>query len=384
MSLTDLFTELNKYQANFIIMGKAALYLTAGVLLAWVSGKVWDKFVGRMAARTATELDGRLVLVSHRPLVVLVFLVSVKSLVKSLGNEAAALPGAAFLGFLDNLFYALAVVVIAFWVDSCIQTALAWYSGEYAQKNQSSLEQFLPLVRQLVRILVYFLALTFILEHFGKNITGLIATAGVASLAIALAAQETLSNMLAGLMIMIDRPFRPGDRIEMENGQLGDVLQIGTRTTRILTLDNTVIVVPNKELANSRIVNHVFPTPRVTLRLRVGVAYDSDLSAVKAVLNGILAENQRVLEDPAPNIFFTDFGDSSLNLLIVCWIEDFKNRFAVMDELNTEIKARFERAGIVIPFPRRDISFIPAELKSALGQPVEEEKGRQGSVKASN
>lgn len=360
-----LVQELGRYEAYFILAGKTALYLAGCVLLAWVAGRIWNAFVERLATRTATELDGKLAATSRRPLVVLVCLASVKSAFRLLSAEPAW-HELGLSGFLDNVLYTAMVVVLAVWLDLAVHAAVEWYSGDYAARTQGSLEQFLPLVRQLVRLLIYFLAVTFILEHFGKNITGLIATAGVASLAVALAAQETLSNMFAGLMIMIDRPFRPGDRIELDKGQVGDVLQIGTRTTRILTLDNTVIVVPNKELANSRIINYVFPTPRVSLRLKVGVAYDSDLHTVKAILGGVLAENPKVLEDPAPGVFFTEFGESSLSFLVVLWIEDYRERFAVLDELNMTIKERFERAGIVIPYPRRDISFVNAEQKDAL------------------
>ncbi|MCL6639619.1 MAG: mechanosensitive ion channel family protein [Firmicutes bacterium] len=362
--MSNLLQILVKYEEHLILVVKAAAFILASLLMAWLAGWIWDKFVGRLAARTNTDLDEKLVGVSHRPLVILIFLFSLKYG----SNYLAAGPvlnGAAVFKTVDNILYVAAVLVIAVWVDMAVHAAIEWYSKDYSSRTQGSLEQFLPLVRQLLRLLVYFLAATFILEHFNKNITGLIATAGVASLAIALAAQETLSNMFAGLMIMLDRPFRPGDRIELDKGLVGDVLQIGTRTTRILTLDNTVIVVPNKELANSRIINYVFPTPRVSLRLKVGVAYGTDLQAVKLILGGILAEHPDVLEDPAPGVFFTDFGDFSLNLLVNCWIPDYRDRFRVADELNTAIKDRFEAAGIEIPFPRREISFVPGAISAS-------------------
>ena len=378
----EMLSALKIYEVYLILTGKAALYLVACVLIAWLAGKFWDTFMGKLAARTVIEIDGSLVSVSHRPLVFLVYLISIKFAFRSLSEEPAW-QGLPLFTSLDNLLYTAVVIVLAVWIDSAVHSVVEWYSRDYSSRTQGSLEQFLPLVRQLMRLMVYFLAATFILAHFGKNITGLIATAGVASLAIALAAQETLSNMFAGLMIMIDRPFRPGDRIELDKGQLGDVIQIGTRTTRILTLDNTVIVVPNKELANSRIINHVFPTPQINLRFKVGVAYDSDLFAVKAVLNGILAENPRVMNDPAPGIYFTDFGESSLNLAINCWITDYKDRFPVTDELNTAIKERFERAGIEIPFPRRDIRFTPTGLSHAL-EHVDEANKRVHEAAAGN
>lgn len=365
MNFKLLLLNMGNYESQIKLIGKMLLFLAACIFISWLSGLIWDKLVGRLARRTSTELDGKLVSASHRPLVIMVFLVSLQHLLKYLSIESV-LQGLIFLNSMQNILYTAITIVMAIWADSVIQAAVEWYSGEYTLNTQGSLEQFLPLVRQLMRFLVYFIALTYIMDHFGINITGLIATAGVASLAIALAAQETLSNMFAGLMIMIDRPFRVGDRIELEKDLLGDVIQIGTRTTKILKLDNTVIVVPNKELANSRIINYVYPTPQVNIRLKIGVAYDSELSAVKSILSEILSKNPMVMNDPAPGIYFTDFGESSLNLLIICWVEDFKDRFTVIDELNIAIKEKFEKAGIVIPYPRRDISLIPGELAENL------------------
>lgn len=352
--MSDIVSVLASYQDNLATLVKAVLCLVASVIFAWLLGKLWDFFAGRLAARSKIDVYLSLVKASHRYLVVLSFLLALKI---SVGYLGAAI-GPAFYGVLDKVLYTVMVIVLALLVDLAVHTAVEWYSSEYYSRTQGSLEQFLPLIRQLARLLIYFIALTFILEYFGKNITGLIATAGVASLAIALAAQETLSNMFAGLMIMIDRPFRPGDRIELDKGHVGDVLQIGTRTTRILTLDNNVIVVPNKELANSRIVNHVFPTPDVSVTMEVGVAYDSDLNKVKEVIKEILAGSGRVLNEPAPGVFFIAYGVSSLKLSISFWIGDFRDRFSVLDEINMRIKERFEKEGIKIPYPRQDVALV--------------------------
>ncbi|MCL6638685.1 MAG: mechanosensitive ion channel, partial [Firmicutes bacterium] len=359
----------------------ACLAAAVALVLAWLSGKLWDRLVGRLAARTSTDFDEKMVQVSHRPMVVTVFLLTLNW---GLEKVSAGAPGVGgeVLATAGQVLFVLIVLALAVWVDFLVRTAVEWYSSDYASRTQGSLDQFLPLVRQLSRILIYFLALTIILEHFNVNITGLVATAGVASLAVALAAQETLSNMFAGLMIMLDRPFRPGDRIELDKGLVGDVLTIGTRTTRILTLDNTVIVVPNKELANSRIINYVFPTPRVSLKLTIGVAYDTDLQAVKDILRGILAGHPDVLEDPAPGIYFTSFGDFALIYTVICWIPDYRQKFRIADEINTAVKERFDAAGIEIPYPKRDIAITSSALRTALEQEEVVLPGRRGGAAA--
>jgi small-conductance mechanosensitive channel len=344
-----------EYQERLLLLLKGSAYFLGGLLLAWAAGKLWDRIIGRLTERTQTELDGKVAAVSHRPFVMLVFLIILKIGVQDL-STSPLFQGSPFFTWFDRVFYAVLIITIAFWVDAVTRTAIDWYSSDFSARTGSSVNQFLPLGRQVARLLIFFLAVTIVLGYFGINISGLIATAGVASLAIALAAQETLSNMFAGLMIMLDRPFRPGDRIELVgSGLIGDVLQIGTRTTKILTFENNVIVVPNKDLANSRVINHISPDPQVTLRLSVGVAYGTDMHRTKDVLMEVLKGHPDVLDNPAPAVYFTEFGDSSLNLLITCWIPSSLDRFRVTDELNTAIKDRFEKEGIEIPFPQRTV-----------------------------
>lgn len=340
----NLLSELSSYQYNLLIMGKAALGLGVAALIAWLFGRLWDIIAGRLAARSKIGIYKNLVKASHRYMVIIIFLLCLRLIMGSLSTTL----GPGLFGALDKTFYSVMVIILALLADLGVHIAVDWYSGDYAARTQGSIEQFLPLVRQLARLLIYFIAFTFILEYFGKNITGLIATAGVASLAVALAAQDTLSNMIAGLMLMIDRPFRPGDRIELDKGFIGNVLQIGTRTTRILTAENNVIVVPNKDLANSRIIKHVCPTPDTGVNLEFGVAHDSDMNKAKGILKEILAENARVLDDPAPGIYFASYGISSLNISVSFWIGNIRDRLSVVDELNMSIKTRFEKAGIEI------------------------------------
>ncbi len=138
---------------------------------------------------------------------------------------------------------------------------------------------------------------------------------------------------------------------------MGDVLDIGLRTTRLLTIDDTTLIVPNSELAKSRIVNYSYPTNRMAVRQKLGVAYGSDMEKVKRVLVGIAETDPEVLKDPKPAVYFMEFGDSSLDLLFFYWIANYRDQLVITDRMNVAIHRRFAEENIEIPFPQRDVHF---------------------------
>jgi small-conductance mechanosensitive channel len=256
----------------------------------------------------------------------------------------------------SGIVFVINVVILANIAFRMTDESLNWYGARVAEKTGARLDrQILPLVEKVFVIFLIGAALIAILKHFGYDILSLLTAFGIGSLAIGLAAKDTLANMISGFTLMIDRPFRIGDRIQLASGQWGDVVDIGLRSTRMQTGDNTLLIIPNSDLCNSTVVNMAFPDVKGKGRINLGVAYDSDVKLVKSQLVQIAGEVPEVLSDPPPEAFFVSFGDSALNVSLFFWVEDYTKVFAASDMLNNLIITRFRETGIVIPYPIRTV-----------------------------
>ena len=195
----------------------------------------------------------------------------------------------------------------------------------------------------------------------GMQMASFVAILGAAGLAVGLALQGSLSNFAGGVLILIFKPFRVGDTIETQ-GQLGAVESIDILYTKIRIFDNRVVTVPNGALANNMIINlSQKPTRRV--EMKVGVAYGTDLKKTRQVILDVLNKDERIHEDPEPVVYFTNFGDSSLDLTIRCWV-DAADLWPVYWENMEAIKEAFEANAIEIPFPQRDVHHYYPEGKN--------------------
>ena len=254
------------------------------------------------------------------------------------------------------VFLVLSMTLVAFHATTAFTE---WYGRKIAGRADSTIDdQFLALFKKTARVVLFFISITIILEHFGIKITGILATAGVASLAIAFAAQETLSNMISGFVVMIDRPFRVGDRIELANGKAGDVLEVGLRSTRILSFDNTVITIPNAELAKSQIINLSLPNINSKVRATLGIAHDSDIRKAKAIIMEILTEMPDILKSPAPVVLVTEMTEFTVKVYYEGWIADFRIQGRVCDAVLLAVKDQFDAAGIRLSLPRYDVNVV--------------------------
>ncbi len=190
---------------------------------------------------------------------------------------------------------------------------------------------------------------------FGLPVNAVFASAGIAGVALALAARESLANFFGGLSILFDGPFKTGDFIVLDSGERGEVKSIGMRSTKLLTLDGVLITIPNSVITNAKIVNESAPYPHFRARLAVGVAYGSDLELVETVLTDVATKCELVQKDPPPIARIRTFGNSSIDYELLAWAIRPRDRGRLIHELSMAIDKRFAEEGITIPFPQRDV-----------------------------
>ena len=211
------------------------------------------------------------------------------------------------------------------------------------------------LISRLVTLVLLCVLLWNTSDYLGVSLTAIFASAGIVGLGVALAARETLANLFGGVSIFLDRPFKSGDYIVLDSGERGQVVEVGLRSTRLLTRDDVQISIPNSLITNTKVINESAPIPLFRVRIKVGVAYGTDVDKVEEVLLSVASHNNLVANTPEPRVRFRMFGDSSLDFELLCWARRPEDRGRLIHGLNHQIYKAFDAAGIQIPFPQRDI-----------------------------
>ena len=327
--------------------------------LGWILSKLLTLFCAKvlvpLTAKVNSSLDDHLAQNTHKPLTRLMFLGSIYLAAKLTITSIPETKN--YLNVFENILYILFILFLADLANGVFRSFIDWYLDDIASKTESHLDDTLfPIFRKVGVIIIYFLAATVILGQFKVNLTGFLATAGVASLAIAFGAQETLANVIAGVSLLVDRSYHVGERIELKDGLVGDVVDIGLRSTRIMSLDKKLIIVPNKEIAGARLINYSQPDSSTKIKLKVGVGMDEDLVKVKRVITQVCNEISYLKGQPL-TILNTGFGPYSIDMLIITEIASYRDAGIVLDLMVEKLQEAFKRENIKLPFPQQYIEF---------------------------
>jgi small-conductance mechanosensitive channel len=227
-------------------------------------------------------------------------------------------------------------------------------------------------VGSITRYLTLLIGLLIVLQTVGIDLTTLNVLAGAVGIGVGFGLQNIASNFISGLIILLERPIKVGDRIEVGDVD-GDVIEIGARSTTVRTNDNIAIIVPNSKFITDNVTNWNYTGPRVRFRVPVGVAYGSDARAVERLLLEVAKENADVMVEPPPQVRFRGFGESSLEFELLVWNTSLVHRKGKLkSELNYAIYAKLTEYGIEVPFPQRDLHIRSGTLELKSAKPGEE------------
>lgn len=330
---------------------QALLVVLVFFLAAWLADLLITRGIIRLVRRTRSEIDDRIVTLLHRPVYLTVSLLGILFatliIIPATNEYLRSIAG--------SLFATIAVLI---WVTFGLRVVNTVLSTITVASGSRRIVQpaTRPLFEVASKLIILALAIYFVLDSWNVDPLGWLATAGIAAVAVGLAAQETLGNLFAGISILADAPYKIGDFIVLNREERGRVTKIGLRSTRILTRDDLEITVPNAVIARSMIINESSGRwVKQRLRIPVGVAYGSDVDLVKRVLVEAAQAEPLVCETPEPWVQFRAFGDSSLDFEVRCWIDDPARRGRALDAVNTLIYRKLAEHGLEIPFPQRDL-----------------------------
>ncbi len=304
------------------------------------------RWLERVARRTGTQLGEVLIPFLRTPTVLWCAAIGMM-----MGFEVAPLPRRlATLGtsIVAALIVLSVTIVVAKALDRWLQNL-----GQHIQMGTG----VTGLGMTLTRVLIFTLGGLLVLSTLGISITPLLAALGVGGITVGLALQDTLSNLFAGIHILLEKPARVGDYVKLQSGEDGYVTDIGWRTTRIRMLPNNMVIVPNAKLAQSILTNYYLPEQRMALLVPIPVSYAADPEQVETVLveeaTRAAREVPGLLAEPAPVVrFIPGFGESSLDFTLVCQVREFVDQYLAQHELRKRIFRRFHQEGIEFPLPQ--------------------------------
>jgi small-conductance mechanosensitive channel len=271
---------------------------------------------------------------------------------------------------LEKIFHALLILFLAIPVKNFLSLAIGFLQNKIAHQTENQIDDIIfELFGRFAGFIIIATAAIIALDSLGVNVMPFIAGAGVAGVAIGFAAKDTLSNLIAGILLIIDRPFEVGDRIEVwsapsGSSTWGDVIDIGLRATKIKTTDNIVIIIPNNEIMLRDIINYTTISEKIRVRINIGIAYDADMQKAKNIILEVADSTEWVSNDPPPKVVVRKFGESAVDLQLRVWIHDARRRMSTISYITDRVKSSFDEQGIEIPYPKRDVYVRTGKLEA--------------------
>ncbi len=334
---------------NWINLGASILIVVLGYLVGrWLILSV----LRRMVRRTETEVDDQLLKALGSGIAWLVAIIAL-----NLATRRLVFVSAEVKTVLSDLYFLLGLFVVVRVVLRVIRLADKMVTERATQQGRrDELAPVIALLARVGRLVVVVIGLIIALSRLGIDVTAFAAALGVGGLALSLAAKDTIADAISGFIILTDRPFRIGDRIEIEKiGTWGDVVDIGLRTTRIRTRDNRMVIVPNSTIGSNQVINYSYPDPRYRIETHVRVGYGSEIEKVRNIIIDTVQHVEGVLQDMPIDALYIEMGDSAMVFRVRWWIESYVDTRRMFDRVHTALQQALDAAGIDLPFPTQTL-----------------------------
>ena len=331
----------------------AIVTIIIGIIVAGLARGI-VRFLKKYAETTRTQWDDIIIAAIGVPVQVGIIAVSVYIALKYFG----VVPEQYSWVISDKVLNSVFILLVTWIASSLAHNIILIYGHALAEKGEGPLDDRLIEFLELTsRYVIWFIGIMLILVNLDVNITPFLAMAGIVGLAFALAAQDLITNFYGGAVITIDKPLKVGDRVKIEQ-YYGDVIDIGARSTRLKTPDNQIITIPNNKVTTNYVTNYSEPDQKLRISIPVTVAPGTDPVKVKelllAISQAVIQKTGYLLEEPAPQVFFSEFGESGLKFILYVWARKCTLNDEVKDAINLEIARRFAAGGIEIPFPQME------------------------------
>jgi small-conductance mechanosensitive channel len=325
------------------------LVIIGAVVLAVVIRLLFARLFLALTRRTATDVDDRIARALEGPVSVTILLIGASVVLADtpLPDDARYVARGVIITLLTVVWSVAAMRIGGALLDAVSRSVdrLPWIEPKT-----------LPLFSMLLKVTVVGGLLYFVCIAWRIPLTSWLTSAGIVGIAVGFAARDTLANLFAGVFIIADAPYKVGDFIILDTGLRGVVSEIGIRSTRLLTRDDIEVTVPNAIIASSKIVNETGgPNDKMRVRVKVAVAYGSDIDQVEQVLLSSVEGVESISSEPVPRVRFREFGDSGLVFELLAWIEEPVYRGRVLHHLNGAVYKKLGAAGIEIPYNKLDV-----------------------------
>ena len=340
---------------------RASGTVVASIILAYVTELVVQRVFLRLAKKTKTDLDDKIIEVLRQPVFLSVIFFGLSMAAEILD------PGEVAVTVIDSGLQSIAIVVwsiAGFRIGTIVLTALSKARHARIVRPAS-----LPVFLIFYRVALIVISLYFVFLAWEIDLTAWLASAGILGIAVGFAAKDTLANLFAGVFILADSPYKVGDVIVIDGKLRGRVVHIGMRSTRLLTRDDVEITIPNAVIGTSTVLNEAGgPQEAQRVRIKVFAAYGCDVDQVKELLLRCPDDVPHVCSNPGPEVRLRELGDSGLRFELLAWVDDAAERGRVIDALTTKAYNSMNAAGVEIPYNKLDVYLKDNKAPSTLSE----------------